>query len=98
MFNIGSFRFVTAVFVAIAIFQIELVEAQKRCPMHSHGPLGPVLKVNIVVDKCTYDNSTSTPTLVCQPWIQKDFRRGEYLDLSWKMSWIVTAKFYGREV
>jgi len=75
------FQCTVALFGVLWAYQLQFVSAQAVfCPMPI-GTLGPMLKANVLVESCTYDNSTSSnpvPNCDTDTRVQKDFRRGEY--------------------
>ena len=66
------------------------------CPMPI-GKLGSTLNLNITLDSCTFDNTTSNPSqsTSCSTWIRFNLRRGEYDELGADK---MTIKLYGGEL
>jgi len=66
------------------------------CPMPI-GKLGSTLNLNITLDSCTFDNTTSNPSQSssCSTWIRFNLRRGEHEELGADE---MTVKLYGGEL
>ena len=98
--------YVVTISSIILMSRVQFAQALEfwACPVHV-GKLGPMLKTNVTLESCTFDNRTSPSTSSCCKPQSEECLRGEHAFLSLgcdrhntSLFRNLVATFYGREI